>query len=616
MKKEPKRINLKEIENPEFLKTLSYSELNLLSADLRQYIIDVVSENGGHLSSNLGAVESTIALCRSFDFSKDKIIFDVGHQCYTYKILTGRDFENIRKKDGPSGFPKRNESIYDCYECGHSSTSISAAMGIAEARDLKKENYQVVAFIGDASFENGLVFEALDHLKKLRTKIIIVVNDNEMSIGKNSESIFSKVFRNLSNSKTYQGSKSVIKRSFGSSKFGRAILKPLAAFKHWLKHRLIAFNIFDVFNIKYIGNIDGHNIKAMEKAFKRAKAFNEPVVIHIKTVKGKGFEYTEKDVNGAYHGVGKFDKVTGDIKTDESLTSWSKEYSDRLYEIMKTNENTVAICPATSLGSSLFNIQKDFKNRFFDVGIAEEHATILAAGLSSNGVHPFVSMYSTFLQRSYDQISHDLARMNLSTTLLIDRAGLVGNDGDTHQGIYDASFLYTIPNCTIAMASSPSQINSLLTESIKKHGVFAIRYSKEKLAKEENIVDEEIKYGEWKGLLKGENTAIISYGPIVKKLVEEIKNRKLNVSVIEAIYTRPILESNLTGLNRYSKIVIYDAYSTNVGFANSLTKSLVKTGYKGEIIIKAIPNEFINHATIEEQREQLGISIDKIIDIL
>ena len=439
MKKEIPHINLTSIKDPKFLHDLSYDELNVLCADLRQYIVDVVSKNGGHLSSNLGAIESTIALCRAFDFSKDKLIFDVGHQCYTYKILTGRDFSNIRKKDGPSGFPKRNESIYDCYECGHSSTSVSAAMGFAVARDLMKEDYNIVAYIGDASFENGLVFEALNNLYRKPSKIIIIVNDNEMSIGAN-EGGLSKTFRKLSNTKFYQRSKSATKKVMSFGVIGRFFLRKLSVVKDWLKRHLLKMNLFDILDFKYIGTVDGHNIKAMEKAFNRAKQFNGPVVIHIKTVKGKGFEYTEKDEKGVYHGVSNFDKLTGEIVEDEALTSWSKEYADRLYEVMQKDEKTVPIVPATGLGSDLSKIQQDFPTRFKDVGINEEHAVILAAGLSANGIHPFISIYSTFLQRSYDEISHDLARMNLSSTLLIDRAGLVGSDGDTHQGIYDASF--------------------------------------------------------------------------------------------------------------------------------------------------------------------------------
>lgn len=615
MKKEITHVNLTSITNPEFLRDLSYDELDVLCCDLRQYIVDVVSQNGGHLSSNLGAVESTVALCRAFDFSKDKIVFDVGHQCYTYKILTGRDFSQIRKKGGPSGFPKRNESIYDCYECGHSSTSVSAAMGMADARVLKKEDYSIIAYIGDASFENGLVFEALNNLSKEHSKVIIVLNDNEMSIGK-TEGGLSKTFRKLSNTSMYVRNKNRTKKVMGFTKVGEFFLKGLSSFKNWLKRHLISLNIFDLLNIKYLGVVDGHNIKQMEKVFKLAKKIDGPVVVHIRTKKGKGFTYSENDAEGIYHGVGKFNKETGEIIKDETSTSWSKVFADKLYDQMKKDENTVAICPATSLGSELSNIAKDFKKRYYDVGINEEHAIILSAGLSVNGVHPFVSMYSTFLQRTYDEISHDLARMNLNATLLIDRAGLIGSDGDTHQGIYDASFLYTIPNSVITMASKPSQIASLMEESKKNHGVFAIRYPKEPLKVSEISGEENVKFGEWKLLAKGENTVVVTYGPIIKKLEEEIKNRKINASIFEAIYTRPILKENVEALLGYNKIVIYDPYSTEVGFANTLVADLVKAGYKNEIIVKALPNEFINHSSIDEQRKDLGISIDKIIDIL
>jgi len=615
MKIEDKPFNFSVINDPKYLADLSYDELDALCWDIRKYILDATSKNGGHLSSNLGSVESTVALCRVFDFSKDKIIFDVGHQCYTYKVLTGRSLKNLRQKGGTSGFQKRSESPYDCYECGHSSTSVSAAMGIAAARDLKKENYNIIAYIGDASFENGLVFEALNNLAKQRTKIIIVLNDNEMSIGKTKGGI-SKVFRGISNSSAYLRSKKATKKVFGITRFGNWILRGLSAIKEWLKRHLIISNIFDIIDVKYIGIVDGHDIKKMEEAFKKAKSFDGPVVVHIRTVKGKGFAYTENDKYGKYHGVGQFDEQTGELKSDPSLTTWSKEVSEKLYEVMKSDEKSVCICPATALGSELYPINKDFKNRFYDVEINEEHGVILAAGFSSNGVHPFISMYSTFMQRTYDEISHDLARMSLSATLLVDRAGLVGNDGDTHQGIYDSSFLYSIPNTVITMPSKPSQIACLLEESKKNHGVFAIRYPREKLLKTENIEQENIIFGEWKKELDGGKTALITYGPIIEEVKKVIVEKELKVTVFNAIYTRPILDENVTNLLDYDKIVIYDSYSTEVGFANSLVAKLIAAGFKKQIIVKAIPNVFVSHATINEQRDELGISIDKIIDIL
>lgn len=614
MKIEIKESPLKMVKDPKFLAGLSYSELNLLCSDIREYILDVTSNNGGHLSSNLGSVESTVALCRVFDFEKDKIIFDVGHQSYTYKILTGRDFEHIRMKNGPSGFQKRSESPYDCYECGHSSTSISAAMGIASARDLKNENYYVVAYIGDASFENGLVFEALNNLAKQRTKIIIVLNDNDMAIGKRDRGI-SRLFRGISNSNAYIRSKKATKKAFGHTRFGKWLLNVLSSFKKWIKRHLISYNIFDIMDIKYIGTVDGHNIKKMESAFKKAKAIDGPVVVHIKTIKGKGVEYAENDKEGKYHGVGQFCKATGEIPQDEKQTSWSKVYSNKLHDIMANKENTVCICPATSYGSDLTQIKNDFSNRFFDVEINEEHAAVLAAGLSSNGIHPFVSMYSTFMQRAYDEISHDLARMNLNSTLLVDRSGLVGPDGDTHQGIYDLSFLYTIPNTVVTMASKPSQINSLLNESMNNHGVFAIRYPKTAV-KIDIDTEEKVCFGEWKKILDGNKIAVVSYGPVVHELKTAVEEKYLDVSIFDAIYTRPILKENVSNLLDYNKIVIYDAYSTEVGFANSLVAELIAAGYKKEIIVKAVPNTFVPHATIEEQMNDLGISIDKIIDIL
>ena len=616
MAKEIKHIDLTAIKDPEFLKSLSYKELDVLSDDIRKYIIDITSKNGGHLSSNLGTVEATIALCRSFDFLNDKIIFDVGHQCYTYKLLTGRQLDTLRKKDGISGFQKMKESPYDHFEAGHSSTSISAATGMAIARDARNEKYDVIAFIGDSSIQNGLAFEGLNYLAQCNHKVIVVLNDNGMSISQPVGGL-SKAFRKLSGSSFYNKSKNVFRKIFFTTRFGKWMWVKFTGAKNWFKRKVIGFNIFDTIGLDYVGPIDGHYIRHIEKALNRAKKSTKPVVVHIKTIKGRGYKYAEEDAEGSWHGVPKFNIETGEMSSKDAMVSWSEQYKFLLKNEMKANPNLFTVVPATEHGSDLDSLFNEFPKRMIDVGIAEEHAFTLAGGLASNGMQPVVSIYSTFLQRAYDELSHDVARMNFDCTVLIDRAGLVGNDGDTHQGIYDEAFLYTIPNVTIAMASRSNEALSLMKESLCHHGVFAIRYPREYFSLKAEEV-KKIPYGSWKVELesKSKETAIVSVGPITVQLKNKLKELNKDVTLFNAIYVKPMDEGKVQDLLNYKKVIIYNAYATKEGFANALESKLLNLGYKGKVIVKAVPTEFIKQATIEEQRELFGIKIDNIIDLL
>ena len=615
-KKEVKHVDLNAIKDPNFLKGMSYQELDVLSEDIRNYIIDITSKNGGHLSSNLGAVEATISLCRSFDFTKDKIIFDVGHQSYTYKILTGRKLDTLRKKDGISGFQKLSESPYDHFEAGHSSTSISAAEGMAIARDLNKEHYEVIAFIGDSSIQNGLAFEGLNNLSQSNHKVIIILNDNNMSISQPVGGM-SKIFRNFSSSAFYIKSKNFSRKVFGITRFGRWIWVKFTKMKNWFKRKVINMTMFDNLGFDYIGPIDGHYIRHIDKALKKAKKSQKSVVLHIKTIKGKGYSYAEEDVDGDWHGVSHFNVDTGEITTKGGTVSWSEQYKCLLRNEMRINNKIVTIVPATGHGSSLDSLFKTFPNRIIDVGIAEEHAFTLAGGLASSGFHPVVSIYSTFLQRRYDELSHDVARMNFDMTILIDRAGLVGSDGDTHQGIYDEAFLYTIPNVTIAMASRSNESLSLVKESLCNHGVFAIRYPRESF---QDKVDEvrKIPYGSWKAEIESSQrkTAIVSVGPMTLKLKEKLQELKSEVTLYNAIYVKPFDLAKAKELLSYAQVIIYNAYATREGFANALEAYLLENGYKGKVIIKTVPTQFVKQATIDEQREEFGLRIDDIIDLI
>ncbi len=616
MAKEIKHVDLKSITGPEFLSNLNYKELDILSNDIRNYILDITSKNGGHLSANLGTIDATIALCRTFDFKKDKIIFDVGHQCYTYKLLTGRQLDTLRQKDGISGFQKMEESPYDHFEAGHSSTSISAATGMAIARDLKGDNYDIVAFIGDSAIQNGLAFEGLNNLAQSNHKVIVVLNDNGMSISQPVGGL-SRAFRKMSGSSFYIKSKNAFRKFFFLTRFGRWMWVKFTKIKNWFKRKVIGFNLFDTMGFSYIGPVDGHYIRHVEKALKQAKKSIRPVIVHIKTIKGKGYKYAEEDVEGSWHGVSKFDVATGEIKSKEAVVSWSEQYKFLLKNEIKINSDIITIVPATEHGSDLDSLFTEFPNRTIDVGIAEEHAFTLAGGLASSGIHPVVSIYSTFLQRGYDELSHDVARMNFNCTILIDRAGLVGNDGETHQGIYDEAFLYTIPNVTITMASRSNEALSLMKESLCKHGVFAIRYPREFFSVQTEGV-KKIPYGTWKVEIesRSKEVAIVSVGPITVELKNKIQELGKDATLYNAIYLRPMDENRILELLNYKKVIIYNAYATKEGFANSLESKLMDLCYKGKVIVKTVPTEFVKQATIDEQRELFGIKIDNIIDLL
>lgn len=613
MKKEIRHINLDEIKDPGFLKDLSYDELKALSFDISNYLIDITSTNGGHLSSNLGVVDATIALCRVFDFSKDKIIFDVGHQSYTYKLLTGRNLHTLRQKDGVSGFQKMDESPYDHYECGHSSTSIGAALGMAIARDHKKEKYDVISFIGDSSFSNGLSLEALnDTGNHDKNKVIIILNDNDMSISR-AVGGFSHVLRNISISTFYRKSRNLFKKIMSLTRAGRAAYRSTKRFKNWIKKLLIRTSVLDNMGLAIVGPVDGHDIKAMEKCFKKAKANDKSVLIVIKTIKGKGYKYAEEDKEGKWHGVPAFNKETGEfLSSDEK--SWSRFYASLINERMKEDKNTYTIVPGTGYGSGLSPLFTSYPDRMFDVGISEEHAFILASGLAVSGMHPNIVIYSTFLQRAYDELTHDLARMNLSSTILIDRAGLVGADGETHQGLYDVGFLASIPNITITMASNTYEAKKLYLESYNKHGPFAIRFPKSNILdiKEEYNVE----YGKWIKVREGKEKAIISLGPIINTIKEELDKNKIDAALINALYILPYDKEMLLSIMKdYKKIIIYDPYGIKNGLSNIVSTFLMSNGYKGEVIIKCVPYAYIKQATIDEQLKEYDLEVGKVVKL-
>ena len=612
-KKDIKRFDLDKPFNPQDIKGLNEDELEQLSKDLRNKIIASCAKNGGHLSASLGATDLIVAVHHYFDLPKDKVIFDVGHQCYAHKLLSGRSLDNLRQEDGVSGFQKRDESEFDPYEAGHSSTSISAAMGMATARDLNHEDYNVIAVIGDAALANGLAYEAINNLGTFNHKIILIINDNNQSIGK-AVGYSSNGWEKFRLSRGYLKRKERYVRFMKKTAFGRAIYKATSAIKNFFKYVVTRQNTFQNMGIYYISNIDGHDISALEKAFKYAKNAPSSVAIHVTTIKGKGYEYAEKDDQGNWHGVGPFDIETGEPikKLKENEISWSEVYAELVDTYMQKDEKMVVINPATVVGSYLCHVFDKYPERTFDVGISEEHAVVFANGMATSGLHPYVSAYSTFLQRSYDEISHDVARMDTNVTMLVDRVGLPGKDGETHEGIFDVAYLNTIPNIAICMAKDQNQARALFAFSNNYAHPLAIRYPRGKTIKQEDQPIDEIKLGQWRLENNGDDTVIITYGPVVDDVVTQFKKH----TVINAIFQKPIDIELLKTLLSKKQIVIYDLYGTEEGFASIVKDELNKLSYKGVVKTLCVPAMFIAHGSIDQQIKSLNISLQDLENLL
>ncbi|MCQ2798159.1 MAG: 1-deoxy-D-xylulose-5-phosphate synthase [Bacilli bacterium] len=607
-KKIAKTIELGDLKNPEVIKTLDFAGLNDLCSKIRGEIIKACSINGGHLSPNLGVVELTTAIFHHYNLPEDKLIFDVGHQSYTEKILSGRTLEGLRTSNGTDGFQKRSESEFDSYESGHSSNSISAAMGMALARDLKGENYNIITVIGDSSVENGLAYEALNNLAGFKHKIIVIINDNEMSITKPVGGIH-KLLSSIKLSKGYHKSKDNYSRIFQRKGF-RWFFKMTSGIKNFFQRHLYPENFFEQMGLYYYGIVNGHNIKALEKAFKKIDKFDRPVILHVKTVKGKGYEPAEKDKYGHYHAVPPFNPEVG-VLSNPNQGSWSSFYAECLANAMREDKEVVAIHPATGYGSDLLENLKEFPNRCYDVGISEEHSVVFANGLSVGGMKPYVTVYSTFLQRAYDEIHHDVARMDGNVTILVDRVGLVGGDGETHNGIYDVAYFSSIPNMSVAMARNDKEAAKLFAFSRTFNHPLAIRYPKTSLEVGESGIKEEITLGQWDVLNAGADKAVISYGPAVEKLSKTLDK---SITIIDALFQMPINIDVLKSLLNYKTIYVYDPYGTEIGFASSIKTALYDLGFKGELKVKAIPMSFVERGTTKEQETRVGVSLEQAVE--
>lgn len=614
---------LEDINSPTDIHALTYKELNELSDEIRSFLIDKVSKTGGHLSSNLGVVELTLSLYKVFNFEEDKIVWDVGHQSYVHKILTGRKdrFDTLRKYKGLCGFPKITESKYDVFGTGHSSTSISAALGIARARDIKKENYNVIAVIGDGALTGGMALEALDDVGFNKTNMIIVLNDNQMSISKNVGAL-SNHLNKLRVGPGYNKLKQDINNTLSHSDAGKTVVQCLHRVKDSLKHLIVEPMLFENMGIKYIGPIDGHDIELMNDVFSKAKSIKGPVIIHTITQKGKGYEFAEKNPN-KFHGVSPFDLESGESFMSPKKT-YSKVFGDAMIEFAKEDSDIVAITAAMPDGTGLKEFANIYKNRFFDVGIAEQHAVTLAAGMASAGLKPIFAVYSTFLQRGYDQIIHDVCIQNLPVIFAIDRAGIVGEDGETHQGVFDLSYLSAIPNMTILAPKHLEELPLMLKWALNQNRPIAIRYPRGTDCVEDIRPLSGIKYGKWEKMINGDKIAIIAVGKMIQHAViaaKTLNKQGINPTIIGATFVKPIDIEMLKELTKdgYNIITIEDN-SICGGFGSYVLMELSKLNFKGKFKALGYSDKFIPHGDIDLLYKDAGLdskSIEKsVINIM
>jgi 1-deoxy-D-xylulose-5-phosphate synthase len=607
---------LDRVNYPEDLKKLNMEEKEVLAKEIREKIINTVSNTGGHLASNLGVVELTIAIHSVFNCPKDKIIWDVGHQTYVHKILTGRknQLDTLRQLDGLAGFPKTCESEYDCFDTGHSSTSISVALGMARARDIKGENHKVIAIIGDGALTGGMALEALNDAGSSLSNIIVILNDNEMSISKNVGGI-SMMLSKLRTKGMYVKSNIKAKKIINKIPFvGKKIVKLVQKAKRGIKQLVIPKMYFEDIGFRYLGPVDGHNLEKLEDILKICRDQEGPILLHVVTKKGKGYKPAEENPD-KYHSTSKFE-----IETGKKFGSAKKDYSEtmgnKLVSLAKDNKKIVAITAAMADGTGLSEFAKKYPNRFFDVGIAEQHAIGLAGGLAREGLIPVVPIYSSFLQRAYDQIVHDICIQNLPVVLIADRAGIVGNDGETHQGLLDMAFGNTIPNLNIMAPKDFTELENMLEFAVNLGKPVLIRYPRgsEEMSFEKQ---EKIEYGKAELLREGKEVCIIAIGKMVYKaykVAEELGKSKISAKVINARFLKPIDDEMLKKQIKNSSVVVtMEDGTVKAGLASEVERIIVENKLKEvELITFAYNDEFVKHGKTEEIEKKYNLDIQSM----
>ena len=609
---------LEQIKGPENLKNMSPEELCVLAGEIRTFLIEKISHTGGHLASNLGVVELTIALLRTFDLPKDKIIWDVGHQSYTHKILSGRmqEFDELRQYGGLSGFPKRKESPYDAFDTGHSSTSISAGLGIAQGRDILGEDYKVVSVFGDGALTGGMAYEALNNAARMKKNFIIVLNDNKMSISENVGGM-SRYLGGLRTGNGYNDLKKNVADTLERIPVvGERMIDRIKRTKNSIKQLFIPGMLFENMGITYLGPVDGHNIQALCKVFKEAQKLDHAVLVHVLTKKGKGYEPAEKNP-AAFHGVSPFDIKTGRPVAEKKYPTYTDVFSKKLCQLGETHPELVAVTAAMPDGTGVAAFGKRFPDRFFDVGIAEAHAVTSAAGMAAAGLRPVVAVYSSFLQRGYDQILHDVCIQNLPVIFAVDRAGLVGSDGETHQGIFDYSYLTSIPNMSVAAPKNLWELRAMLDFAMDYKAPFAIRYPRGTAYRGLKEFMQPISYGKGEMLYEEEDIALLAVGSMVstgEHVREKLKEEGYSCTLANARFVKPFDKELVERLAKNHRLIV--TMEENVlqgGFGLPVTAYIHEHYPQVKVLNIAIPDAYVEHGNVSVLREGLGIDSDSII---
>ena len=612
---------LEQIKGPEDLKKLTSEELSQLAEEIRAFLIEKISHTGGHLASNLGVVELTIALFRTFDLPEDKIIWDVGHQSYTHKILSGRrmEFDELRQYGGLSGFPKRKESPYDSFDTGHSSTSISAGLGIAQGRDILGEDYKVVSVIGDGALTGGMAYEALNNAARMKKNFIIILNDNKMSISENVGGM-SRYLGGLRTGAGYNDLKKNVADTLERIPVvGGRMIDKIKRTKNSIKQLFIPGMLFENMGITYLGPVDGHNIPALCKVLKEAQKLDHAVLVHVLTKKGKGYEPAEKNP-AHFHGVSPFDIKTGKPLAEKKYPTYTDVFSKKLCQLGETHPELVAVTAAMPDGTVVAAFGKKFPDRFFDVGIAEAHAVTSAAGMAAAGLRPVVAVYSSFLQRGYDQILHDVCIQNLPVLFAVDRAGLVGSDGETHQGIFDYSYLTSIPNMSVAAPKNLWELRAMLDFAMDYKAPFAIRYPRGTAYRGLKEFMQPIAYGKGEIIYEEENIALLAVGSMVstgEHVRAKLKEEGVSCTLANARFVKPFDKELVDRLAKNHRLIV--TMEENVlqgGFGLPVTAYIHEHYPQVKVMNIALPDAYVEHGNVSVLRKGLGIDSDSIIQRL
>lgn len=608
---------LEKINHPNDIKNLDKEELPLLAEEIREFLIRTISEGGGHLASNLGVVELTMAMHLVFDLPEDKMIWDVGHQAYTHKLLTGRreNFASLRKFGGMSGFPKRCESSCDCFDTGHSSTSISAGLGYVAARDLQGEDYSVISVIGDGSLTGGMAYEAMNNAARLKTNFIIVLNDNNMSISENVGGM-SEYLGSLRTNDAYQELKQGVTDTLKKIPvYGDRVVQKIKRTKSGIKQLFIPGMLFEEMGLTYLGPVDGHNLDRLIRAFHEARKVNGPVLLHVFTKKGKGYAPAERHP-ARFHGAEPFDISTGVPLHKRAKANYTDVFATVMRKLGDRQENLVAITAAMPDGTGLKRFKNVFPDRFFDVGIAEQHAVTFAAGLAAGGMLPVVAVYSSFLQRAFDQIVHDVCIQNLHVIFAIDRAGLVGSDGETHQGIFDLSYLSLIPNLCVMAPKNKWELSDMMKFAVSYDGPIALRYPRGEAY--DGLIEHRapVVYGKSELLYDEERIALVAVGSMVKtahEVRQNLKRKGFECTLINARFVKPLDEGRLLELTKEHKLIV--TLEENVldgGFGEHVSEFYEEIGSDVQVLNIALPDAYVEHGNVEVLKQECGIDAETI----